>query len=386
MLKLTKGKSSEVLIDKKNNLVIKKFLEKQDKEYSRGSGYHCFLRELECLSRLQGHINFPKLIRYDEEDLTITMDYCGDRFPLDGQSRPDLMQQVYDIVNKLKEANIKFITQKSNVEADAFPYNNVHIKDGILKFIDYENSLPEGSNKIKYFKEIFTQAVRDQFNIDRFEYNLKDLILKGVSITSHSYRKEIGEIDAMVERTDFTVKKNLWNDYQKLGTNLVLWRINNLKLRDYAGKNKTLLDLGANHGEFGLGLSKDFKHITAVEPFVAAPEMPNNMTWVKEGFKDFIRESNETYDVVFSFAMTIQVRDIELLNEDEIAKGHYGLVKPGGVMIYETQKLENRPINQTHVNSMLIAFRNYFGNETTSGKARSNGKRKYYVFRRTNDN
>jgi hypothetical protein len=52
------------------------------------------------------------------------------------------------------------------------------------------------------------------------------------------------------------------------------------------------------------------------------------------------------------------------------------------MMIYETQKLENRPLNQAHVDKMLKSFRDKFGNETTSGAARVSGKRKYYIFKK----
>ena len=186
----------------------------------------------------------------------------------------------------------------------------------------------------------------------------------------------------MVHERKFTVKENLWNDYQKTEKNSAAWRIEKLNLRKYASKDKTLLDLGANHGEFCLSLSDDFRHVTAVEPFVEAPEMPLNMTWIKNGFKEFIEDSDQTYDVVFSFAMTIQVRDMQGLEENEIAKGHYKLVSPDGIMIYETQKLEDREINQEHVQRMLASFRNYFGNEIESGEARNSGKRRYYVFKK----
>ena len=80
MTEYRKGKSSTVFVDKENNIVIKKFDKEQSKEYVRGPGYHCYLRELECLQRLQGHQNFPKLLDYDDEDLTITMEYCGETF------------------------------------------------------------------------------------------------------------------------------------------------------------------------------------------------------------------------------------------------------------------------------------------------------------------
>ena len=53
MMEFRKGKSSTVFIDKQKNIVIKKFDKKQSKEYVRGLGYHCYLRELECLRRLE---------------------------------------------------------------------------------------------------------------------------------------------------------------------------------------------------------------------------------------------------------------------------------------------------------------------------------------------
>ena len=173
-----------------------------------------------------------------------------------------------------------------------------------------------------------------------------------------------------------------WDNYQKEPGHSAKWRIENLNLKRFAGQDKTLLDIGANQGEFGVELSKDFKHITLVEPDVEAPILSEIMTWVAKGFKDFISESNDTYDVVFSFAMTIQVRDNDKLNEDQIAKGHYDLVKPDGIMIYETQKLESRPLNQSHVEKMLTAFRDRFGFEYKNGNARKSGKRQYYVFKK----
>ena len=71
------------------------------------------------------------------------------------------------------------------------------------------------------------------------------------------------------------------------------------------------------------------------------------MNGLKKTLKEFCVDHNDTYDVVFSFAMTIQVRDNDGLNEDEIAQRHYDLVKENGMMIYETQKLENRVIKSS---------------------------------------
>ena len=106
------------------------------------------------------------------------------------------------------------------------------------------------------------------------------------------------------------------------------------------------------------------------------------MTWVAKGFKDYVNENTDTFDVIFSFAMTIQVRDNDKLNENQIANGHYHMTKDGGIMIYETQKLEARPLNQSHVDKMLLAFREKYGQEIKSGNARQSGKRQYYIFKK----
>ena len=201
-----------------------------------------------------------------------------------------------------------------------------------------------------------------------------------------------------------------WDDYQSNG-NGAKWRIENLNLKRFAGQDKTLLDIGANQGEFEIELSKDFKHITAVEPFVPAPKLPENISWFKKGFKEFITETNNTYDVVFSFATTGEIRNNDKLNEDQIVKGHYDLVKPDGIIVYETHLLDrkdgkyygdndflsalisgdlNIDINtyekgsprQKHTYKMLKAFREQFGKEIESGNGRTFGKRKYYIFKK----
>ena len=346
---MIRGKSSSVHIN--GDIVIKKFDKTQKKEYVRGTGYHCFLRELECLQRLQGHPNFPRLIDYNEKELTITMDYCGEKY-VDDKPRPELVPQVYKIVEALEDEELKFTTTK-------FPHNDIHIKDGVLKKIDFENTLPEHSENMDLFTDLFINSQRELFDIQKFENDLKKLV----------------EVNDM--KTD-------WNNYQAIGKgNNAKDRIDNLNLRQYAGEDKTLIDLGANQGEFGIELANDFKTIHALEPFVECPfDMPDNMKWIQKGFKDFIYKNDKSYDVVFSFAMTIQVRDEDKMTESEIAKGHFHLTKPGGIMVYETQKLAGRPLNQDHVDRMLVAFRNHYGKEIKSGQARESGKRLYYVFQR----
>jgi len=170
-----------------------------------------------------------------------------------------------------------------------------------------------------------------------------------------------------------------WDNYQKYPGNSAKWRIENLNLKRFTGQNKSLLDLGANDGEFAVELSKHFKHITAVEPFVEAPELSDNVSWVKKSFKEFIKESNNTYDVVFSFAVTKRIRKNDKINEHQIVKDHYNLIKPDGIMVYETHLLDNVTV-LIHTVIMLTAFRQQFGKEIESGNSRN--KRMYYIFKK----
>ncbi len=174
-----------------------------------------------------------------------------------------------------------------------------------------------------------------------------------------------------------------WNDYQNNETagtsNSAKWRIDHLNLKRFAGQDKTLLEIGANQGQFAIELSPDFKHITAVEPFVPTPNLPENVSWFKKGFKEFISETNETYDVVFSFATSREIRNNDKIHEGHIAKGHYDLVKPDGILIYETHLLDRQDM-QEHSRIMLKAFRELFNEEIESGKSRN--ERMYYIFKK----
>ena len=174
-----------------------------------------------------------------------------------------------------------------------------------------------------------------------------------------------------------------WNNYQNSTTagtsNSAKWRIDHLNLKRFAGKDKTLLDIGANHGQFAIVLSPIFKSITAVEPEVEAPILTENVSWFKKGFKEFISETNETYDVVFSFATSREIRNNDKIHEGHIAKGHYDLVKPDGILIYETHLLDMEGV-KLHNPIMLNAFTELFDMEIESGTSRN--KRRYYIFKK----
>ena len=175
---------------------------------------------------------------------------------------------------------------------------------------------------------------------------------------------------------------NAWNQYQhsKIGNN-VEERIKIFELEKYSNPEWTMLDTGANNGKFTAQLAHLFKHCTGLEPYAEPVEQPKNVTWIKKGFKEFCETNTQQFDVVYSFAMTIQVEDIDGIDTDEIAKLYHGLVKPNGIVIYETQKL-SKPRHAEHAGRMIKSFQKTFGEEFKTGKGRSRDKRTVHYFKK----
>jgi len=173
-----------------------------------------------------------------------------------------------------------------------------------------------------------------------------------------------------------------WDNYQhsKIGNN-VEERIKLFDLESYTGSDKHLLDTGANNGKFTAQLAHLFKTATALEPFAEPVPQPSNVTWIKKGFKEFCESNTQKFDVVYSFAMTIQVADIDLMDTDTIAEKYHQLTADSGVLIYETQKL-TKPRHKAHADSMISSFRKFYGNEFRKGKGRSRDTRTVHYFKK----
>jgi len=172
-----------------------------------------------------------------------------------------------------------------------------------------------------------------------------------------------------------------WDQYQhsKIGNN-VEERIRAFELEKFSGKDLTLLDTGANNGKFTAQLAHLFQHCTAVEPYAQPVPQPANVTWIQKGFKAFCESNTDKFDVVYSFAMTIQVEDIDLINTDRIAELYKRLVRHNGVLIYESQKL-SKERHRIHAQRMIESFRQQFGEEFMTKPGRSRDKRTVLYFR-----
>jgi hypothetical protein len=119
-----------------------------------------------------------------------------------------------------------------------------------------------------------------------------------------------------------------------------------------------------------------------VEPHVELPDSkPANVTWIKQTFNEFLESNAQQFDVLLSLAVSIQLRDFGGLTEQQIVDAYYSLLPIGGIVVHETQKLENRPNNQEHTAAMVAAFKTKFV-EIDHGQARPGGRREYYHFRK----
>lgn len=176
---------------------------------------------------------------------------------------------------------------------------------------------------------------------------------------------------------------NAWDQYQhsKIGNN-VEERIRLFELEKYSGADLTMLDTGANNGKFTAQLAHLFKHCTAVEPYAEPVPQPPNVTWTRKGFKEFCETNTDKFDVVYSFAMTIQVEDIDLIDTAEIARLYKQLTAEDGILIYETQKLTKKR-HADHAARMIQGFRAQFGDEFHIGKGRSRDTRTVHYFKNT---
>jgi len=179
-----------------------------------------------------------------------------------------------------------------------------------------------------------------------------------------------------------------WNKYQKrYGIDDAQDRVQRMKLIELAQQwegNAQLLDIGCNDGFITKLMAPHVAKATGIEPFVKLKEdkKPANVKWYAGSFNDYIKfKQLECYDIVLSLAVSIQLRDFGGLTEQEIVNAYHSLVAPDGILVHETQKLENRPNNQAHTEAMLAAFRTKFV-QIDHGQARPSGKREYYHFKK----
>lgn len=404
-MKYSIGKSSGVFISEDS--VVKLFnIRKKSIKAARGSYEMCWLRETTCLQRLKGKLHFPQLIEsYDDDHLGLRMSNTGDSL-FDTWQEHNLvlyLDQVHAIADALEEQKIQYFypgmdPDSKHKEYTKFPLSNFTINDGELSLIDFELANPIGS----VAEENITDRMRylyNNYSVDHFRSALvnalknpkecyeAELMAKLVDKTkfpklkNQNPRKVWKNMTAFTQPSDKVVKE--WKKYQKrYGMDDAVDRVNRMRLKEICKPEHKLVDIGCNDGYITMLVAPMVASATGVEPFVELPDdKPANVKWIRTTFNDFVDQNTKQYDVLLSLAVSIQLRDFGGLTEQEIVNAYYSLLAPGGIVVHETQKLENRPNNQAHTNKMIAAFNNKFV-KLDHGQARPSGQREYYHFQK----
>jgi 2-polyprenyl-3-methyl-5-hydroxy-6-metoxy-1,4-benzoquinol methylase len=403
-MKYSIGKTSGVFIGDESVVKIFNIRNKALKP-SRGTYQDCWDRETTCLTRLKGELHFPQLIETYSDILGIKMTTAGESLFYTWQEH-DLMlylDQANRIADTLEKHNIKYfhvgMDGKAKVnKQNVFPLSNFCIEDGEISIIDFEMACPVGSeaesNMSDRFKELYAN-----YNPNVFRQTLIDTLKD----PKPCYEAELvaklpdkNKIDIFKDRNPREVYKSMttftqpsekivkeWRKYQKrFGKDQAVDRVQKMNLPRVCGSDKTVVDIGCNDGYISMLVAPMVASVTGVEPHVELTEdKPANVTWVRNTFNEFLASNQGTFDVLLSLAVSIQLRDFGGLTEQEIVNGYYSLLPVGGVVVHETQKLENRPNNQEHTTAMIDAFKTKFV-QIEHGDARGSGKREYYHFRK----
>jgi 2-polyprenyl-3-methyl-5-hydroxy-6-metoxy-1,4-benzoquinol methylase len=403
-MKYSIGKTSGVFIGDESVVKIFNIRNKALKP-SRGTYQDCWDRETTCLTRLKGELHFPQLIETYSDILGIKMTTAGESLFYTWQEH-DLMlylDQANRIADTLEKHNIKYfhvgMDGKAKVnKQNVFPLSNFCIEDGEISLIDFEMACPVGSeaesNMSDRFKELYAN-----YNPNVFRQTLIDTLKD----PKPCYEAELvaklpdkNKIDIFKDRNPREVYKSMttftqpsekivkeWRKYQKrFGKDQAVDRVQKMNLPRVCGSDKTVVDIGCNDGYISMLVAPMVASVTGVEPHVELTEdKPANVTWVRNTFNEFLASNQGTFDVLLSLAVSIQLRDFGGLTEQEIVNGYYSLLPVGGVVVHETQKLENRPNNQEHTTAMIDAFKTKFV-QIEHGDARGSGKREYYHFRK----
>ena len=403
-MKYSIGKTSGVFIGDESVVKIFNIRNKALKP-SRGTYQDCWDRETTCLTRLKGELHFPQLIETHSDILGIKMTAAGESLYYTWQEHNLMLylDQANRIADTLEKHNIKYfhvgMDGKAKVnKQNVFPLSNFCIEDGEISLIDFEMACPVGSeaesNMSDRFKELYAN-----YNPNVFRQTLIDTLKD----PKPCYEAELvaklpdkNKIDIFKDRNPREVYKSMttftqpsekivkeWRKYQKrFGKDQAVDRVQKMNLPRVCGSDKTVVDIGCNDGYISMLVAPMVASVTGVEPHVELTEdKPANVTWVRNTFNEFLASNQGTFDVLLSLAVSIQLRDFGGLTEQEIVNGYYSLLPVGGVVVHETQKLENRPNNQEHTTAMIDAFKTKFV-QIEHGDARGSGKREYYHFRK----
>ncbi|GGI20996.1 hypothetical protein GCM10008066_26800 [Oxalicibacterium faecigallinarum] len=130
------------------------------------------------------------------------------------------------------------------------------------------------------------------------------------------------------------------------GQRPTLQRLYEYGLEKWLPAHANVLDIGCNIGMFGLALSEKIKSYYGFDHNQLLIDIARQMANVRgidncqfecESFRDFtLRNKENKFNVVFSFAVHVWIG----MSIADYAKAVYALLKPGGILIWESNRLD----------------------------------------------
>jgi len=125
-------------------------------------------------------------------------------------------------------------------------------------------------------------------------------------------------------------------------------RFEEYEILEYLSKDKMVLDIGSNCGFFSIYVSKFVDRIFGVEinPYLVAISNDvkdylniKNTNFINSSFEEF--QSNEKFDMIFSFANDSTIDGNTKFNFSEYIEKIKNLLKEDGLLIFESQAIDS---------------------------------------------
>lgn len=128
-------------------------------------------------------------------------------------------------------------------------------------------------------------------------------------------------------------------------------------LNQYLTAESLVLDIGSNLGFFDLTVAPYVKNVLGIEydqtlvtiaKKVSDWQKIQNVQFLCTDYNEWIKENNNTYNVIFSFAVHIWLD----VSPADYSKQLFSITEPGGYLLFESQTIET--------DKMFFAFCNHF--------------------------
>jgi tRNA A-37 threonylcarbamoyl transferase component Bud32 len=128
--------------------------------------------ELEIYSRLSKYTNFPKIISYDLNSITLTLEYCGESIHTLRENNciidvENVDDQIDNICNSLLESKITYL--------DLDPHN-LCIKDKTIFLIDFDKAVIDQKPTSNAINEMYLNFMKS-VSSESFKKTMKEYII-----------------------------------------------------------------------------------------------------------------------------------------------------------------------------------------------------------------